>query len=69
MLVNGSPSFVRKCRERWLAQGSSGSDPFDVSGETAHLPLSKPIFTLASHLGQNVGLGEGWVGSFPQRHY
>ena len=22
--VNGSPSFVRKCRKSWLAQGSSG---------------------------------------------
>ena len=22
--VNGSPSFVRKCMKRWLAQGSSG---------------------------------------------
>ena len=22
--VNGSPSFVRKCRKRWLDQGSSG---------------------------------------------
>ena len=59
VFVNGSPSFVRKCRERWLAQRSSGSDPFDVSGETAHLPLPKQIFTLASHLKQNVGLGEG----------
>ena len=32
--------------------------------ETAHLPLPrpKPTLTLASHLGQNVGLGEGLVG-------
>ena len=33
--------------------------------ETTHLPLPKPTLTLTSHLGQNVGLGEGQVGSFP----
>ena len=27
--------------------------------ETAHLPLFKPTLTLTTHLGQNVGLGEG----------
>ena len=27
--------------------------------ETAHLPLFKPMLTLTTHLGQNVGLGEG----------
>ena len=26
----------------------------------------KPTLSLSSHLGQNVGLGEGWVGSFPE---
>ena len=28
-------------------------------------PFPKPTLTLTSHLGQNVGLGEGYVGSFP----
>ena len=27
--------------------------------DTAHLPSPKPILTLASHLAQDVGLGEG----------
>ena len=34
--------------------------------ETAHLPLPKTTLTLTSHLGQNVALKEGWVGSFPE---
>ena len=34
--------------------------------ETAHLLSLKSILTLTSQLGQNVGLGEGKVGSFPQ---
>ena len=29
-------------------------------------PQPKPTLSLSSHLGQNVGLGEGWVGSFPE---
>ena len=39
-----------------------------VSFHTAHLPSPKPTLTLTSHLGQNVGLGEGQVGSFPQTY-
>ena len=27
-------------------------------------PSPKPPLTLTSHLGENVALGEGWVGSF-----
>ena len=38
--------------------------------KTAHStpppPQPKPTLSLSSHLGQNVGLGEGWVGSFPE---
>ena len=34
--------------------------------EPAHLPLPKANIT--SHLGQNVGLGEGWVGSSPETY-
>ena len=37
--------------------------------KTAHStppPQPKPTLSLSSHLDQNVGLGEGWVGSFPE---
>ena len=39
--------------------------------ESAKLPTypsSKPTLTLPYHLGQNVGLGEGKVGSFPEKY-
>ena len=39
------------------------SDP-DLTVITATYPSPKPTSTLASHLGQNVGLGEGQVVSF-----
>ena len=32
-------------------------------------PFPKPTLTLTSHLGQNVGLGEGYVGSFLETYY
>ena len=35
-----------------------------VSGKLPTYPSPKPTLTLRSHLGQNVGLREGWVGSF-----
>ena len=31
-------------------------------------PSPKPTFTLTYHLGQNVGLREGYVGSFPETY-
>ena len=31
-------------------------------------PSPKPTLTLASYLGQNVGFGEGQVGSFPETY-
>ena len=31
-------------------------------------PSPKPTLTLTSHLGQNVGLREGWVGSFQEKY-
>ena len=37
-----------------------------VSGKLPTYPSPKSTLTLTSHLGQNVGLGEGWVGSFPE---
>ena len=37
----------------------------DVSGKLPTYPSPRPILTITSHLGQNVGLGEGQVGSFP----
>ena len=39
-----------------------------VFGKLPIYPSPKPILTLTSHLGQNVGLGEGWVGSFPETY-
>ena len=34
--------------------------------ETAPYPSPELTLTLTSHLGQNDGLGEGYVGSFPE---
>ena len=34
--------------------------------EIVRLPSPKPTLTLSFNLGQNVGLGEGQVGSFPE---
>ena len=39
---------------------------FYVSAELPTYPFPKPTLTLSSYLGQNVGLGEGLVGSFPE---
>ena len=40
-----------------------------VEGETVPTyPSPKPALTLTSHVGQNVGLGEGQVGSFPETY-
>ena len=37
-----------------------------VSGKLPTYPSPNPTLILTSHFGQNVGLGEGWVGSFPE---
>ena len=37
-----------------------------VSGKLPTYPSPKPTLSLTSHLGQNVGLGEGYVSSFPK---
>ena len=39
----------------------------DVSEKLPTYPSPKPTFTLTSHLGQSVGLGEGY-GSFPETY-
>ena len=39
-----------------------------VSGKLPTYPSPKPKFNTNSHLRQNVGLGEGWVGSFPETY-
>ena len=36
--------------------------------ETATYPSPKSKLTLSSYLGQNVGLGEGYVGTFPETY-
>ena len=42
------------------------SGSLKVSGKLTTYPSPKLILTLTSHSGQNVGLGKGWVGSFPE---
>ena len=37
-------------------------------GKLPTYPSPKLTLTPTSHLGQNVGLGEGYVGSFPETH-
>ena len=37
-----------------------------VFGKVPTYPSPKSTLTLTSHLGQNVGLGKGSVGSFPE---
>ena len=37
-----------------------------ISRKLLTYPSLTPTLTLTSHLGQNVGLGEGYVGSFPK---
>ena len=37
-----------------------------VSGKLPTYPSPNPTLILTSHFGQNVGLGEGLVGSFPE---
>ena len=39
-----------------------------VSGKLPTYPSPNPTLTLTSHLGQNVGLGEGYVSSFPETY-
>ena len=39
-----------------------------VSGKLLTYPSPKSTLTLTSHLGKNVGLGEGQVGSFPETY-
>ena len=38
-----------------------------LSGKLPTYPSPKPTLILTSHLRENVGLGEGQVGSFPER--
>ena len=40
----------------------------DVSAKLPTYSPPKSTLTLTFHLGQNVGLGEGYVGSFPERY-
>ena len=39
-----------------------------VPGKLPTYPSHKSTLTLTFHLGQNVGLGEGEVGSFPETY-
>ena len=44
------------------------SDHYNVSGKMPTYPSPKPTLTLISHLGQNVGVWKGQVGSFPETY-
>ena len=50
----------------WVGFGPSSSHNIVANGPTVSLP--HPKFTLTSHLGKNFGLGEGWLGSFPESY-
>ena len=43
-------------------------DHYIFSGKPPTYPFPKPTLTLTPHLGKNVGLGEGLVGSFPRTY-
>jgi len=43
-------------------------DHYIFPGKLPTYPSPKPTLTFTSHLGQNVGLGEGLVGSFPRTY-
>ena len=67
---------------RWMERANFNSQYFEFkkyfrelitmdligSWETTHLPLPWVNINLTSHLRQNFGLGEGWVGSFPETY-
>ena len=52
----------------WRGGGiiSGSGVQFRFLGNCAPTPTPKSTLTLTSHLEQNVGLGEGLVGSFPE---
>ena len=41
---------------------------FYVYGKLFTCPSPKPTLIIISHLGKNVGLGEGWVSSFSETY-
>ena len=45
-----------------------GLEFLDHYGKLSTYPSPKPTLTIISHLGQNVTLGEGWVGSFSETY-
>ena len=47
---------------------SKDSGSIYVFGKLPTYPSPKSTLTLTSHLGKNVGLGKGLVGSFPETH-
>ena len=54
----------------WLMPSRNNIGSLNISGKlpTYMYPSPKPTLTLTSHLGQNVGLREGQVGSFPETY-
>ena len=76
LLIQGRSRFaflIRDCQccyclfwshyQQGMAMAAGGKiGSIKVSGKRPTYPSPKPTLTCASRLGQNVGLGEGWVG-------
>ena len=60
--VKGICSYLGRLR---IQASQKDLDHYYVTGKLPTYPSPKPTLTLISHLGQNVGLKEGLVGSFP----
>ena len=61
----GGHSFIWPIRVCAAEQGIV-LDQFRFLGKLPTYPSPKPTLSLTSHLGQNVGLGEGWVGAYQE---
>ena len=58
-------AFHYSCKSLWITLTGS----LYASGKLPTYPSPKSTFTFTCHLGQNVGLGEGQVGSFQETSY
>ena len=65
VLTTTATTFFIYCMYKTEVQGKK-TGSVEVSGKLPAYPSPKPTFSLTSHLGQHVDLGEGYVGSFPK---
>ena len=63
-MLGGSRKYPHPPHDRLLEI----SDQFRFPGNLPTYPSPKLTLTLTSHLGQNDGLGEGEMGSFPGKY-